>query len=398
MIGSRQDATEFAGTGMAFPPEEYASRIRRARETMAAQNLDGLLAFEPVTQFYLTGFESTHLHSYRVFVLPLERDPLLLVWGDSELPSAHLTTWLPEDALIGYATGEDVIEATCRLLAECRLEGKRIGLEDESPLLGLRLHERLTGSFRADFVSEPHLVQGLMTRKSEREIECLRRAATMTAKGMTAAVDAVRTGASDNDVAAAAHAALIGAGSEYMCQQPIVNSGMRSGIPHTTHRRVPLRAGDTVLMEMSGCYYRYNAPMMRCAFIGRASARAREIFRGCAMALENLLGTLGPGVGFDCVAQAGKKGISTISEPVVFHKVYGYSVGAGFPPKWADVKNLLICEGDTRNLEPGMVFHHTMSVRDPGKYGIAVSETTLITKSGCDVLTNFERRLLERAG
>jgi Xaa-Pro dipeptidase len=273
------------------------------------------------------------------------------------------------------------------------LEGKKIGIEEDTAVLNIATYRELTGGFKAEFVNASKVVKEGMAIKSPQEIACIRKAARITEKGMAAAIAAIREGATDNDVAQAAYATMIGAGSEYFSSQPYVTSGMRSGIPHTTFCRIPLKKGDSVLLEMSGVVNRYHAPMMRCAFVGEPTPRALEIFNGCKVALENVLNSLAPGKTCDEIARAGKQGIALIQEPILFHHTYGYSIGVGFPPTWADNSDLRILEGESTRLRPGMVFHHTMSVRDPGKYGICVSETTVITESGCEVMGNFDRKL-----
>ncbi len=57
----------------------------------------------------------------------------------------------------------------------------------------------------------------------------------------------------DNEVAGAAYEAIIGGGNEYMCLDPIVTMGQRSGIPRTSHRRVKMKQDDVVFMELEAC-------------------------------------------------------------------------------------------------------------------------------------------------
>ena len=47
---------------------------------------------------------------------------------------------------------------------------------------------------------------------------------------------------------------------------------------------------------------------------------------------------------------------------VVWHGYYGYSVGLGFPPTWADQRDLIIKKGSDVVLESGMVFHCSTSL------------------------------------
>jgi Xaa-Pro aminopeptidase len=59
----------------------------------------------------------------------------------------------------------------------------------------------------------------------------------------------------------------------------------------------------------------------------------------------------------------------------------------GLPPTWNE--QLFYLAEDNKNvLMPGMVFHLVPFLRVPGKYGVALSETILITESGCEVLTD----------
>ena len=92
----------------------------------------------------------------------------------------------------------------------------------------------------------------------------------------------------------------------------------------------------------------------------------------------NVLSTIRPETAADEVARAGWAGIADAGEDFVFHGNFGYAVGASFPPTWAD----------------GMVFHHPEALRRMGRYGVAVSETSVVTDSGCEVLTTGVEREL----
>ncbi|MDE2715417.1 MAG: Xaa-Pro peptidase family protein, partial [Chloroflexota bacterium] len=248
---------------------------------------------------------------------------------------------------------------------------------------------------KAQFVDGSGIVEAVKTVKSPREIEHIRSAARTTAAGMAAAIDVAREGATDNDVAAAASEALIAADSEYMCLSPVVTSGRRSGILHSTHKRNRLETGDVVLLEMGGCIHRYSAPTMRTVFIGEPPAEARRMAEACLTTLGNILSAIRAGVTTNEVAQVGWESILTAGDGFVFHGNFGYAVGAGFPPTWADDTGAIMSGIDTV-LRPGMVFHHPVALRRMGRYGTAFSETTVVTENGCEVLTNSPREIVIR--
>ena len=180
-----------------------------------------------------------------------------------------------------------------------------------------------------------------------------------------------------------------------MCLSPVVTSGRRSGILHSTHKRNRLQTGDVVLLEMGGCIHRYTAPTMRTVFIGEPPAEARRMAEACLTALGNVLDTLRAGITSDEVAQAGWEGMNMAGDGLVFHGNFGYAVGAGFPPTWAD-DTASIMSGIDTVLRPGMVFHHPVALRRMGRYGTAFSETTVVTEDGCEVLTRSPREIVIR--
>ena len=72
------------------------------------------------------------------------------------------------------------------------------------------------------------VVERLRRIKSPLEIDALARAARANDAGMRAGLDAVRAGATENDVVAAMMHGNIAAGSEYVGMEPLMASGPRS--------------------------------------------------------------------------------------------------------------------------------------------------------------------------
>jgi Xaa-Pro aminopeptidase len=180
-----------------------------------------------------------------------------------------------------------------------------------------------------------------------------------------------------------------------MSISPIVTSGRRSGVLHSTHKRVPLVRGDSILMEMGASYQRYTAPTMRTVSIGEPVDGVRRLAHACLTALDKVIAAMRPGVTADAVARAGWEGIDLAGLGLVFHGVFAYAVGASFPPGWAD-GTASISLGNQTPLRQGMVFHHPVALRRLGEYGVAFSETTVITEDGCEPLTSLDRRLFVR--
>ena len=374
----------------AFPTAEYHERIARVRDRMRSSNVDVLVVRHPPNVYYLSGFQSLYTHIGECLILPQEGQPVLVV-DPPEAGTAFMHSWL--DEIHGYRPGVSHEHYLATLLGERRLSGSRVALEWR--LSGITaegfdaFHAALPG---ADLVDGSELIIKVKTIKSALEIECLRQAATITDAGIRAGIEVAGAGKSDNEVAAAATGAMLQAGSEYMCIAPIVTSGRRSGVLHSTHKRVALEQGDSVCMEFGACYQRYTAPLMRTMSIGDPSPDTARLSDGCLSALANVLDTMRPGVTAHEVARAGWKGIERAGPDLVFHGCFAYGVGAGFPPAWGDGTTRILLDDHTP-LEPGMVFHHPIALRQLGECGAMFSETTVITGDGCEALGKTPREL-----
>lgn len=106
---------------------------------------------------------------------------------------------------------------------------------------------------------------------------------------------------------------------------------MRSGIIHTNH------AGYEVFTELGAVRRRYTAPMMRTAVVGQASPQQP--------------------------APANRTGADCRS--CLFSGVFGYPVGAAFPPSWV-AGSMFIATDNEAILEEDMVFHLPICLRKPG--------------------------------
>lgn len=375
---------------LSFPVAEYEARLRRVQAAMARADIDVLLCHNVAGICYLTGFESVQWYKYTLAVVPRQGAPILLA-QDFEMANACATVWC--DDWVTYPCYSDPIAVTRDLLRARGLDRLRLGIELNRWSLSVPVYQQLCAALAgATLVDATALLEQEMRVKSPAEIAVIRRAADITTRGMVAALDRVRTGVTDNDVAAAAYLSLVEDGSEYMAITPIVTVGPRSSIPHSTHRRVRIEAGESVLVEVGACVHRYSTPCMRAAITAPASELPRAMYEGCRASITEVIQRMRPGAVADEVAAHGDRVVGKFSSQYVWHGIYGYSVGLGFPPDWNDAP-ALIMRGSDLVLEPGMVFHVSTSLRKVGTCGVACSETVLVTPTGAEALTTAPREL-----
>ncbi len=376
---------------LGFGLEEYRSRIGRVRQAMREHGMDVLLVSNVSNLTYLTGYDSALPSGYAVGVLPVEGE-FALHCSTCEAVCALESSTIRDIVLFGWHEGGDTGSQLADLLRERGHGSKRIGVETrnlETFATGAmdaasfgELRRRLDG---AELVDASEIVMGLRLVKSADEIAHMKRAARYTRAGMAAGVDAAGDGVCDNECAAAAHRALIAAGSETMAINPLIMSGPRTGwIPHAPYRRRRMGAGDAVFLEVSGTHYRYNAPAMRSATIGAPVPEVSRLADVAIATVESTIASIRPGRTGDDVARA--SGGALAGHPdIYFFGAYGYSIGLGQSPTWTEAP-MYLAEGVETELESGMCFHVATCIFIPRVAGVGFSRSVAVTDSGCELL------------
>ncbi len=386
-------ADRLAESELPFAVEEFAARRRRVRQAMQAAELDALLLTDPADIFYLTGY-----HTFEVSVttcLVVSADRLVLQVPSIETGPAVVTATV--DEILGYRW--ESIDEVISPLAEILAPFHAIGLD----LFGAGLRFGVIRELQARLGSERfrndggELLDRIRIVKTPAELDCLRESARITAAGLRAAIEVIAPGVSDNDVAAEGSRALLAAGSEFMSLQPIVTTGRRISVIHVNHKRHAIAADEPVFLEFGSAFHRYTAPMMRTAVAGRASAEMQTLRDVCREIFEALTAAMRPGHSFDEAARAAEAVLSPHAERVFFSGVFGYAVGAQFPPSWVEGTGY-IARGQHREFEADMVFHLPLCLRLPGQWGIGLSDTVRVTPEGGQPLTDNDWQLAERLG
>ncbi|MGO1461829.1 MAG: M24 family metallopeptidase [Marinobacter sp.] len=379
---------------LAFEPDEYEARLACVRQGMADAELDLLLLTEASELCYLTGYNTFEVSVQCVLLVSPERT-LLFVPAIEVGPAVYLSQ---VNEVIGYPWQSPEAVASELATQVRRTAGNpapQIGFNPWAgsfrPGLLLALKNRLGAATFSDF---GELIDRVRLVKSPAEMVYLTESAAITGAGLDAAAAVIRAGVVDHEIAQAGASSMLGAGSEFMSMQPIVTTGARSGIIHTNHAGYKVARGDVVFTEFGAVRRRYTAPMMRTAVVGQASAEIHEFHRVCLEVLEAVMAAARAGSSFASAARAGEAALAPIVDRAFFSGVFGYPVGAAFPPSWV-AGSMFITTDNEAILEEGMVFHLPICLRKPGEFGVGFSETVRITATRAERITNNTLALKE---
>jgi Xaa-Pro dipeptidase len=377
-----------------FAREEYEDRLAGVRRRMAERGLRAFLTHTPENIYYLTGYQTAGYYTYQALIVPEApaSEPVFVI-RLPERTNVLARSWL--HAMVTYEDTDDPVEVTYRAMADAGLTRGVIGVEKEAWFLTVRDFERLAGRLGSDalIVDASGLVEGLRVVKSAAEIAYIRAAAKMANAGVRAGIEMAEVGRSEDEVAAEIHRVMVGLGSEYPSLPVMISSGPRAALTHATWEGRVLEKGDLVPIELSGCYKRYGAALFRTVYLGdQPSELIRRMDAVVTESLDAIIDAMRPGVLSDQLDRLNREIRARHGFPRPLR--IGYSMGISFPPGWGEGHALSLGSGETRTLEPGMVFHVPVNIRLWGQAFVAASETILVTPTGREVLTSCPPRRL----
>ncbi|AOP53984.1 M24 family metallopeptidase [Brevibacterium aurantiacum] len=389
---------------LSFSPDEYLGRIASVRNRMIDQGLSALIVTDPANIYYLTGYNAWSFYTPQLLFVPAS-GPLTLFMRDMDARGAMHTSWLPPEDIVGYPERYvqrphihpfDWVSFALRQRWEvARASSSPVGVEMDSHFFSPRAFRSLVnGVPEWRLVDSFELVNWIRAIKSPAEVALMHKAAEVTTESMNAALATIGDGIAQNEVAAEIAAAQArGRGSawgDYPAIVPLLPTGESADTPHLSWTNRKFVADESVSIELAGVHRRYHVPLARTAVVGKPKQELIRLEGVVSEALAAVLDVAAPEVPTAELARTWNRvlALAGLEKP----SRLGYSIGIGYPPDWGE-RTISIRTEDDQILEAGMTFHLICGMWMNG-YGYELSESVLITDTGCDTFTDFPREII----
>ena len=366
-----------------FDRQEYETRLARVQAALAARQLDGLLAFQPETVTWVTGFFTRGYGSFQLAVIPAEGNPLI-VCRDVEAFYVDATSVFPNRAM--WTDSDDPVAVAAGAVRQHLGNSARVGIELNAWPLSAGRYTALVDALEGyRFTDERALVGEMRLIKSPAEITLQRRAAKAAEAGMQAAIDTAGIGVSEREMAAEICAAMIRAGSD-LPGPGVLSSGERAFHLHGGYSDRVLESGDLVQIETTPNVRHYHARFMRPIRIAQASEADHRIVEQLVAIQDSALAEVRPGVPACLPDAVYRQGALAASLRETYSNKTFYSVGLLLQPSGGE--RLEAAPGCDWCFSEGMTFHTYILAQ-----GFGISETITVTADGYERLTSFPRQL-----
>lgn len=255
---------------------------------------------------------------------------------------------------------------------------RRLGFDAIDASVFLRLSRALKG---VKLDAQGKLIWELRKVKDEAELKRIRKASELTSEGMKTALETVKPGLREYEVAAEIEYAMRRAGSDGVAFDTIVASGVRSAFPHggCTDRRI--LKGDLVVIDVGAKYRHYRSDLTRTVTAGKPSPRQTRIYEVVKDAQRRAFESLRAGVKACDVDAVARQIIERDGYGEFFVHGLGHGVGLDVhePPGLNPENDEALKAGNVVTVEPGIY------IVDFG--GVRIEDTVLVHRNRAERLT-----------
>lgn len=226
--------------------------------------------------------------------------------------------------------------------------------------------------------------------KCKEEVEEIRKAAHITAKGVELLMKESKPGMKEYELEAYFDFYLKQHGVKDYAFKTIAAAGVNAATLHYVDNNSEMKDGDLILFDLGAQFNYYNGDISRTFPInGKFSPRQKEVYEEVLKVNEEIINSIRPGIGF---VELNEKANNLLAEACVrlglvedkkdYRKYYFHSIGHSLGLDTHDVgkRNIILEEGMVYTVEPGLYIEEEC-------IGIRIEDDVLVTKNGCEVLT-----------
>lgn len=347
---------------------EYSARRERLEASFAEWKVDALLITALPNVRYLCGFTGSN---GTLLVTPRETtlftDPRYTFQAAEEC-----------DCRVAI-TKNHLLPAVVAGVKRKKL--KRVGVERERMtfLAYDFLREKLP--LGTEMVPLTAAVETLRMVKSADELERIRRAVKTNSKAFDAALQRLKVGMTENDLAAELDFQMRRHGAEGCAFETIVASGARSALPHARPSQNRIEADQLLLIDMGATQEGYASDMTRTVFVGLPRAEWKRRYRAVLAAQLAAIAAIRAGVAASKPDLEARKVLAAHGLEKEFTHSTGHGLGLEIhePPRIGKKEKTILQAGMAITVEPGIY------LKDKG--GIRIEDTVVVTETGCEILT-----------
>jgi len=347
--------------------EYFQRRSKRVIDIMEDNDVDAMLVTNLINVRYLTDFPGT---AGCLIVTP-EKNIFFTDFRYNLLSRERV-----KNAEIRIV--KDMLESVAEALLELDID--RIGIEAGYVTLADcdKMKKKLEG---ITLVPRKGIVDRARQFKDVLEIDVIKRAIAISGKSFEETIPKIKEGVTEKQLEIELKCSFLRNGADAVSFEPIILTGQRSASPHALCGQNQIENNRLLLMDFGVMLEGYMSDTTRTMKIGNPPDKLKTIYELVNEARLAAIAAVKPGVTMKEIDLTARD----IIEKAGYGEYFGHGTGHGV--------GLEIHEAPTvsfRSEDPaieGMVFTIEPGIYLPGMGGVRLEDMILVTKTGCEVLT-----------
>ncbi len=334
-----------------------------------------ILIYTPVSRLYISGFESS------LGYLFITKEKSLLFVDGRYIEAAK--KGVNEDIEVRLFT--NIYEDVKSFLGK---EIKTLLVETSNTVASVRSFEKI---FAREIIPSDTLedtLYSLRLIKNDYEVDCIIKAQRIAQKAFDEILKFIRPGVRETEIAAELEYRMKLGGSAEPSFGTIAVSGEKTSMPHGVPGDRKVKSGDFITMDFGAVYRGYHSDMTRTVAVGNVTDEMKNVYDTVLNANLAALEKVRAGVKAADVDLAAREVIKKAGYGEYFTHSTGHGVGLEIHenPNISFKNEKILENGNIITIEPGIYL--------PGKFGVRTEDMVLVTKNGCNNLTNAPKRLI----
>lgn len=350
------------------------NKIRYLREQLKRLNLEGMIVSNPVNIRYLTNIS--------------QEEGILIITRKENIYLSY--SMYIEDANRVLTINDEVIVMDFRDLAKDDYENfflfcENIGFEEG--YVTYEDYKEIKQKYKVpNLVETEKIIEKQRAVKDEEEIDKIKTACEITDKCFSHLLKYIKKGMTEKEIALEIEMFFKTNGADGLAFDSVVAFRENSAIPHWMPSERKLEVADPILIDM-GCKYKgYCSDMTRTIFMGCILEEIKPIYD---LVRKNQRLTNNEYKEYGNIKVISKM-VENDFEFNKFHLIHSLGHGIGL-----DIHEIPYINSKNETfLKENMVVSNEPGIYIPGKYGIRIEDTVLITKNGSITLTNSEKNYI----
>ncbi|MEO6471833.1 MAG: Xaa-Pro peptidase family protein [Aeromicrobium sp.] len=353
----------------------YVERRRHLTALLQERGVEGAFITSLINVRYLTGFTGSNG----------------AFWITADGRSVFLTDGRYKDQAALELPDVD-LEITRELVGNSAARMSNGSWAIETHTLSVDQHRRLAEAApETSFVSLQRAVEGLRVIKDDAEIASLRAACDVSTRALEGLIEGPLLGRSEREIARDLENRMYALGAEAIAFDTILASGPNSAIPHHHPGERVVGAGDLLKIDFGARVDGYHADCTRTFVVGKTADWQREIYEAVKDAQAEGLDQLREGIPVSASLEAVRASLTEAGWLESFTTGLGHGVGLEIH------EDPFISASQPGKIEPCTAMTMEPGIYLPGRGGVRIEDTVVVTSGAPEVLTTMTKELLELA-